>query len=194
MDGPDRREKDLCERAWTQDGFFTAEQAMALGFTGEDVVAAVAAGTWAQPEPGLFRLAQWRTTDLEDVARCCVRLDNAVVSHQSAAELHGLGHLHPRFLHVTTTASETTRLDRVAVHHSAMPPGDCEHTGAFRITTPMRTVFDLADGGVSQWVLDEVVGDALAIGRIDRDALGSAAVGRSERVERRVTKALSAWE
>ena len=84
------------------------------------------------------------------------------------------------------------RTDRVAVHRADLGPSDYEHTGAVLITTPLRTVLDLAEGGVSQWVLDEVVGDALAIGRLDRPALEAGTAGQSVRVERRVGRALSA--
>jgi predicted transcriptional regulator of viral defense system len=189
----DLRERALRERAGVQDGYFTAGQARSCGYSAEEMADAVVAGSWSQPDPGLFRLAPWRSGDLDDVARCCVRLDGAVVSHQSAAELHGLGHLHPSFLHVTASEEAHLRLDRVAVHHHDLGAGDTEHTGAFRITTPLRTVLDLAEGGVSQWVLDEVVGDGLAIGRLDRDELEAGSGGSTPRVRQRVRRALSAW-
>ncbi|MFF0817273.1 type IV toxin-antitoxin system AbiEi family antitoxin [Rhodococcus sp. NPDC003318] len=188
-----RRDHDLRARAEVQDGYFTAAQARACGFSAEEMADAVVSGTWAQPDLGLFRLSPWRAGDLDEVARCCVRLDGAVVSHQSAAELHGLGHLHPSFLHVTAPDETHLRLDRVAVHHCDLAAEDTEHTGAFLITTPLRTVLDLADGGVSQWVLDEVVGDALAIGRLDRDELEAGCDESSTRVRQRVRRALSAW-
>ncbi|MFD4292239.1 hypothetical protein ACFWPA_06770 [Rhodococcus sp. NPDC058505] len=189
----DERDGILRERAGAQDGYFTPAQARACGYSAEEMADAVVAGVWSQPDPGVFRLMPWRSGDLDDVARCCVRLDGAVVSHQSAAELHGLGHLHPSFLHVTAADDGHPRLERVAVHHSELALGDTEHTGAFRITTPLRTVLDLADGGVSQWVLDEVVGDALAIGRLDRDELEAGSDVGTTRVRQRVRRALSAW-
>lgn len=189
----DLRDSALRERARVQDGYFTVAQARSCGYSPEDMADAVVAGTWSQPDPGLFRLTPWQSTDLDEVARCCVRLDGAVVSHQSAAELHGLGHLHPSFLHVTAPEEAHLRLDRVAVHHSDLAAGDTEHTGAFRITTPLRTVLDLAEGGVSQWVLDEVVGDGLAIGRLERVALESGCDGGTPRVRQRVRRALATW-
>lgn len=187
-----QQDRDLYAQAREQDGYFTAAQARAVGFSRADIGAAIVAGSWVPVEPGLYRLTQWRSTDLEEVARCCVWFDDAVVSHQSAAELHGLGSLHPQFLHVTAPTEIYHRMDRVAVHRSTLGADDCEHTGGFRITTPLRTVLDLAEGGVSQWVLDEVVGDAFAIGRLRRSDLEAAMAGRSERVEQRIGRALAA--
>ncbi|MGW0044963.1 type IV toxin-antitoxin system AbiEi family antitoxin domain-containing protein [Rhodococcus sp. NPDC003348] len=189
----DERGSALRARAAVQDGYFTPAQARACGFSAHDMADAVVSGRWTQPDPGVFRLNPWRSGDLDEVARCCVRLDGAVVSHQSAAELHGLGHLHPSFLHVTASDDGHLRLDRVAVHHNDLAAGDTEHTGAFRITTPLRTVLDLAGGGVSQWVLDEVVCDALAIGRLDRGELEAGADTGNSRVRQRVRRALSTW-
>ncbi|MFC7449391.1 type IV toxin-antitoxin system AbiEi family antitoxin domain-containing protein [Rhodococcus daqingensis] len=186
------RERGLYERALEQAGYFTAGQARMLGFSPGEISGAVGAGGWERVDRDLFRLSPWPHTDLEDVARQCVQLQGAVVSHQSAAELYGLGHLHPQFLHVTASAPVHVRTERVAVHRAELLPADREHTGAFLITTPLRTVLDLADGGISQWVLDEVVGDALAIGRLDRAGLEAGSVGRSVRVERRVGRALAA--
>lgn len=188
----DDRTATLRERVRVQDGFFTPAQARACGYSPEEMADAVVTGRWSQPDSGVFRLLPWRASDLDDVARCCVRLDGAVVSHQSAAELHGLGHLHPSFLHVTAPEDEYPRLERVAVHHTDLSLADTEHTGAFLITTPLRTVFDLADGGVSQWVLDEVVGDALAIGRLDRRELEDGSGAGTARARQRVRRALSA--
>ena len=185
-----QQDRDLYVQAREQDGYFTAAQARAVGFSVADVGAAIVAGSWVPVEPGLYRLTQWRSTDLEEVARCCVWFDDAVVSHQSAAELHGLGSLHPQFLHVTALTEMYHRMDRVAVHRSALAFSDCEHTGSFRITTPLRTVLDLAGGGVSQWVLDEVVGDGFAIGRLDRGALEAALTGCSAHVNQRIGRAL----
>ncbi|WP_345350327.1 type IV toxin-antitoxin system AbiEi family antitoxin domain-containing protein [Rhodococcus olei] len=188
-----RRDRALRERAGGQGGYFTSAQARACGYSADEMADAVVAGAWLQSDPGLFRLTTWRTGDFDEVARCCVRLDGAVVSHQSAAELHGLGHLHPSFLHVTAPDDGHARLDRVAVHHCDLAAGDTEHAGAFLITTPLRTVLDLADGGVSQWVLDEVVGDALAIDRLDREELEVGSDRCPTRVRQRVRRALSAW-
>lgn len=189
----DRRDRALRERAGTQGGYFTTAQARSCGYAADEIHAAVEAGAWSKSDPGLLRLTPWRSGDFDDVIRCCVRLEGAVVSHQSAAELHGLGHLHPSFLHVTAPDDGHPRLDRVAVHHCDLAATDTECTGAFRITTPLRTVLDLADGGVSQWVLDEVVGDALAIGRLDRRELESGSDGCPSRVRQRVRRALSEW-
>ncbi|MSX07859.1 MAG: hypothetical protein F2801_16805, partial [Actinobacteria bacterium] len=116
----------------------------------------------------------------------------AVISHQSAAELHGFGHLHPQFVHLCAFGDLRLTDTRLAVHRLRLEPRDVESAGTFNITTPVRTVLDLAAGGISQITLDEVVGDAVAIGRVDPQALYSEAGSSTDRVAERVELALSA--
>jgi predicted transcriptional regulator of viral defense system len=184
---------ELRRLAASQDGFFTTEQAEALGFVAPAMVANIAVGDWIKVERNLYRLAGWPHSDLEQFAMWCAWFGgDAVISHQSAAELHGFGHLHPQFVHVSAFTNLRVADTRLAVHRLQLTPHDFESTGTFRITTPVRTVLDLAAGGISQITLDEVVGDAVAIGRVEPGVLYEEAVNGPERVAERVELALSA--
>lgn len=179
--------------ATSQDGYFTTEQAGELGFDHASIAANVGAGDWLKVERNLCRLADWPHSDLEHFAMWCAWFGgDAVISHQSAAELHGFGHLHPQFVHVSAVTNLRLTDTRLAIHRLALAPRDFESTGTFRITTPARTLLDLAAGGISQITLDEVVGDAVAIGRVDAGALYAEAAGGPDRVAERVELALSA--
>ncbi|OZC48341.1 hypothetical protein CH289_14285 [Rhodococcus sp. RS1C4] len=183
---------ELRRLAARQDGYFTTEQAEALGFEAPAVVANIAVGDWTKVERNLCRLTDWPHSDLEQFAMWCAWFGgDAVISHQSAAELHGFGHLHPQFVHVSAYTNLRLTDTRLAVHRLQLSPKDFESTGTFRMTTPVRTVLDLAAGGISQITLDEVVGDAVAIGRVDPGSLYDEAVGGPERVAERVELALS---
>lgn len=184
---------DLRRLAASQDGYFTTEQAEALGFEAPAMVANIAVGDWTKVERNLFRLTDWPHSDLEQFAMWCAWFGgDAVISHQSAAELHGFGHLHPQFVHVSAFTNLRLTDTRLAVHRLQLTPHDFESTGTFRMTTPVRTILDLAAGGISQITLDEVVGDAAAIGRVDPSALYEEAVNGPDRVAERVELALSA--
>ncbi len=184
---------ELRRLAASQDGYFTTEQALGLGFEHSSVQANIAVGDWCTVERNLYRLADWPHSDLEQFAMWCAWFGgDAVISHQSAAELHGFGHLHPQFVHVSAYTNLRLTDTRLAVHRLQLSARDFESTGTFRITTPVRTVLDLAAGGISQITLDEVVGDAVAIGRVDAGALYAEASSGPDRVAERVELALSA--
>jgi hypothetical protein len=71
----------------------------------------------------------------------------AVVSHESAAALHGLGHLGlwPDLVHVTVPNMAGTRNSgRVRRHAAALPTGAVTTWRGFRVTSPARTAIDLA--------------------------------------------------
>ena len=114
-----------------------------------------------------------------------------MVSHQSAAELYGLGRLRPRFVHLTSARPRLPSDGRaVAVRRRHFTP--TSRAGrTFGVTTPVRTILDLADTGISQRALDEVVGDALAIGRVEQVHLATAAAERPATIAARVAAALA---
>ncbi|MEE2032052.1 type IV toxin-antitoxin system AbiEi family antitoxin domain-containing protein [Rhodococcus chondri] len=179
--------------AATQAGFFTARQAIGHGVPADDFAARIEAGLWVRVEHDLFRLSDSPVTKFDELAQWCAWYEGtAVVSHQSAADLHGMGHLQPRFLHLSTVDQRTVPSNRLALHHRTLSAGDSEMVGCFRITTPARTAVDLAAGGVSQEVLDELVGDALALGRVDPEQLHAAVVNQPAAVADRIELALLA--
>lgn len=184
---------ELRRLAARQDGYFTTEQAEELGFDAAVARVNSSTGIWTVVERNLYRIADWPHSDLEQFAMWCAWFGgDAVISHQSAAELHGFGHLHPQFVHVSAFTNLRLTDTRLAVHRLQLDPRDFESTGTFRLTTPTRTVLDLAAGGISQITLDEVVGDAVAIGRVDPSRLFDEATAGSDRVAERVELALSA--
>lgn len=184
---------ELRRLAARQDGYFTTEQAEELGFDAAVARVNSSTGIWTVVERNLYRIADWPHSDLEQFAMWCAWFGgDAVISHQSAAELHGFGHLHPQFVHVSAFTNLRLTDTRLAIHRLQLDPRDFESRGTFRLTTPTRTVLDLAAGGISQITLDEVVGDAVAIGRVEPSRLYDEARAGSDRVAERVELALSA--
>lgn len=90
-----------------------------------------------------------------------------MISHQSAADFHGLGDLCPYFVHLVAPIGIDPTAPQVVVHHEVLPPSDVERAQCFRITTAVRTVCDLAMVGIAQRQLDLVVGDALRRDDVD---------------------------
>ncbi|NKS98801.1 hypothetical protein GS498_20695 [Rhodococcus hoagii] len=191
---PDTGE-DLRRLALRQAGYFTTGQALRLGCTTEDIGGRLAEGSWLRIERDLFRLASFPRSDLEEFAKWCAWFEGAaVVSHQSAAELHALGHLHPSFVHLSTPATAPAPTRRLALHRRELRAQDYEVVGTFGITTPLCTALDLATGGIAQDLFDEVVCDGVAIGRIDPEKLRAECIGRPQQVAERIEHALGACQ
>ncbi len=140
----------------------------------------------------MLRLAGWPEGPLDEYAMWAAWFDGAaVVSHQSAAELHGLGSLSPRFLHLSVRAGRPPVTPRLAVVHRSLTGADVESAGPFLVTTPVRTVLDLAEGDIGQAALNEVVADAVAIDRCAGREITDAGARLSPRAARRVYQALA---
>ena len=139
-------------------------------------------------------MTEVRSTDrFAELTRACAHT-GGVVSYQSAAQVYAMGDFHPHFVHVTAAGLQGSRGadGTVAIHRERLHSTDICDLGLFRVTTPLRTVLDLAASPVSHAVLDRVVADAIAIGRVAVDDLSSAAQTEPARVEARLRRALHA--
>lgn len=179
--------------ALRQCGFVATDQAAALGLTGEEWDALLESGIWISECQGLYRLDRVRRTAMDEFAKWCTWFDGrATVSYYSAAELHGLGRLQPRFLHLSVSTAMPAPTRQLALHRCSLEEAECEQVGPIRITTPVRTVLDIASGGISQEMLNEVVSDGVAIGRLDPHELYLSCENMSVDVAVRVELALTA--
>ena len=184
---------DLFLLASLQAGYVTPRQARLTGMSDSEIADAVSAGSIERVHRDLLRMVPWPAGAFDEYAKWCAWFGcPTAVSHHSAAELHGLGSLHPHYLHLSCPGSARPRIPRLAVHRLTLPDDDIEVVGPFRITTPLRTVLDLADSGVSQAVLNEVVADAVAIERIAPVDVLEKSTSRSSHTVERVERALVA--
>jgi predicted transcriptional regulator of viral defense system len=175
-------------------GFFTTRQVLRTGCEAW-VRAGLGDGSVTRAGVGLLRLADWPEGPLDEYAMWAAWFDGAAaVSHQSAAELHGLGRLHPRFLHLSVGGGRPPVTPRLVVLRRPLVGTDVESAGPFLVTTPVRTVLDLAVADIGQAALDEVVGDAVAIHRCVSDEIRSASGRLPARAAARVYRALTVCE
>ncbi|MDN5929989.1 MAG: hypothetical protein L0I24_02785 [Pseudonocardia sp.] len=108
------------------------------------------AAAWLGLDPG--RLAHERLTDLAS---------GAVVSHASAAALHGLGDMAADRHEFTLAARKQSRRSDVRLHRAVIDRGDITRRDGLPVTTPARTIADLLadrhDGGHVAGVLADAV-------------------------------------
>jgi predicted transcriptional regulator of viral defense system len=161
----------LHELAFRQAGYLSAAQALEIGYTYQAQKYHVDRGNWVRIDRGMFRLAEWPSAAEDAYARWTVWSEGrGVISFQSAADVHDLGDFDPGVVHLTLPALRPPA-PGVIVHRTDLGDADVEDRGSFRVTTPTRTVLDLADAEVSQEQLTTAVRDALASGRVGADVL-----------------------
>ena len=105
----------------------------------------------------------------------------AIVSHESALSVHGLGNLLPTRTHLTIPRSFRKQPPSGCVlHKKELDEDDVEQREGFRVTTPLRTLLDVAEeGGVTQEQLNEIVSQAITEGVVRRTKLAQAAKRQS---------------
>ncbi|WP_054815931.1 type IV toxin-antitoxin system AbiEi family antitoxin [Nocardia arizonensis] len=173
-------------------GFFTTRQVLRTGCETR-VRAGLGEGTVTRAGVGLLRLAEWPAGPLDEYAMWAAWFDGAAaVSHQSAAELHGIGRLRPHFLHISVSKGRPPVTPRLVVLRRSLAGIDVESAGPFLVTTPVRTVLDLAESEIGQNALDEVVADAVAIDRCAGEEIRSAGSRSDARAAARIERALTA--
>jgi predicted transcriptional regulator of viral defense system len=180
----------LHQVAFRQRGYFSAHQAKEIGYTYQAQKYHADRGNWTCIDRGLFRIADWPAADGDSFVRWYVWSDKrGVISHQSAAEVHQLGEVDPANVHITMPPGFSTRNSVVVVHTARLEPHDVQAWPDFSVTTPTRTLLDLAARSeITQEQLDTMVVDAhqgglLELSEIRRrmDAFGDLAALRLER-------------
>jgi predicted transcriptional regulator of viral defense system len=198
--GPSRTGKlqRLFELAATQAGHFTAAQARALDYSARSLVYHVAAGHVQRISRGFYRLAGVPAGPHEDVVAAWLKFvpRGAVVSHDTALALYDLAQSRSREIHLTLPRDRRPRGTQAApgvrLHTTIAPLSREEVTSRFgvQITSPTRTIADVADIGADPSVVIEATARALTAGLISPSELRSAIVHRSARVRRLVERAI----
>jgi predicted transcriptional regulator of viral defense system len=176
----------LLGMALLQGGYFTAKQAKEAGYGYPHLEYHVAAGNFERVEHGLYRFTSLPPAEHDDLIRLSLWSRNrqdepqAVVSHESALVLHDLSELLPSAIHLTVPPTfRKAAPEGVVLHKAVLASEDVEERTGFRVTKPLRTILDVAAGGISQEQLAKAVAEALGRGLVRRATLAQAA--RQER-------------
>ena len=188
----------LFELAAAQAGYFTAAQARGLGYSARSLVHHVAAGHFERVSRGFYRLVGVPADPHEDIVAAWLRFapHRAVVSHDTALALYDLAPSRSHEIHLTLPREHRPRNPQpatgVKLHTTTVPLRRDEVAKRFgvEITSPARTITDVADIGVDPSVVIEATGRALATGLITPNELRAAVKRRSARVRRLVERAI----
>ncbi len=188
----------LLELAASQAGYFTSAQARGLGYSARSLHYRVTAGHVERIRRGLYRLVGLPAEPHEDVVAAWLALATrrAVVSHETALALYDLAPSRSHEIHLTVPRQMRPRSarppDGVALHTTIVPLRRDEVAKRFgvEITSPARTLVDVADVGVDPSVVVEAVARALGAGLVTSGELREAVKRRSARVRRLVERAI----
>ncbi|GAA4187841.1 type IV toxin-antitoxin system AbiEi family antitoxin domain-containing protein [Microbispora amethystogenes] len=184
----------LWELAVSQRGYFTAAQAVQVGYSHQAQHFHVQRGNWLRIDRGLYRLREFTilpANEHDHLIRWWLwSKGRAVVSHATALVVHDLGIANPEKVHLTVGPGFRQRDDALVIHRAALEPGEVEDREGFRVTTPVRAIAECAAEGIGQDVLDSAVAEILARGEATRGQLLRAAQRLGAQAEMGVERAI----
>lgn len=181
--------------AFRQAGYFTAAQAFDVGYSYQAQKYHVDSGNWIRVDRGLFRLPNWPSSlDDQNVRWSLWSAGRGVISHESALLIHGLSDVDPVRIHLTVPPGFRSTDPLVVLHPDVLPESDTERRQAWSITTPMRTLVDVAGGDLSQEQVDRAVADAIDRGLVTRRTLLRRTADIADRPALRLERALARRE
>jgi predicted transcriptional regulator of viral defense system len=189
----DRRDlrRQLFELASGQGGYFTAAQAKSLGYSYQAQAHHVGAGNWWRVDRGLFRLVHWVPGSHDELARWTLwSRGRAVVSHESAIDVHGIGEFESRHIHLTVPPGFTMCDTAVTLHYAELPAEDVSERSGYRVTTALRTLIDIAANAPDEDQLARAITDARHSGLITTRRLRSRAETLDPRAALYIERAL----
>lgn len=193
----DRRDlrRRLFLLAAEQAGYFTAAQARTIGYSYQAQAHHVGAGNWFRISRGLFRLAEWVPDVHDDLVRWTLWSGGrGVVSHETAMAVHGFGEFESPRVHLTVPHGFRRRDTALALHHHELPDSDVEQRPGFRLTTPLRSILDVAGGAPDTDQLARAITEALDRGFATRCGLRVRAEAVDVRAALHVERALHSLE
>lgn len=190
----DRRDlrRRLFALAAEQAGYFSAAQAHDLGYSYSAQAYHVQAGTWIRIDRGLFRLTEWVPDVHDDLARWTLwSKGRAVVSHETALGVHGIGEFESPRIHLTVPRGFRMRDPAVVLHFADLPAEDVEQRRGFAITTILRSLIDVAATGAEEDQLGHAIDEALTAGTVTRRQLRARSEVIDARAALRIERALA---
>lgn len=159
----------LYEIAGSQQGCFIAEQAADAGFSNQLLNKHLKSGNVERLHRGIYRLARFPSAERtqEDLVVAWLwSARSGVFSHETALQLHGLSDALPSSIHLTVPAAWAKRrvkpLRGVRLYFDDV--ADPVWVGSVPVTTPARTIIDVARDHGDANVLDAARRQALQRG------------------------------
>ena len=158
------RYRQLVAIAADQHGRVTSAAAAAAGVQPALLVQMARRGVLDKVARGIYGVPELAGDPLAQFQEALLLLPGAVLSHETALDLHDLCDVNPRQVHVTVVAGTRVRKtlpDWLAVHHGPLDPEDVTAHAGLAIVTPARAIVD----GITAALGDRFVGQAIGTAR-----------------------------
>lgn len=177
----------LFATASEQMGYFTAVQAHKCGYSIDLIKHHLARRKFIRIRRALYRFRLYPSSPREEILAAWLALgDAAVVSHESALELHGLSDVIPSAIHLTVPRARRNlpKMPGIAVHTSSRPIATSERTvrEGIPVTSPTRSIVDSTEMALAPDQIYRAIQEALQRGLTTELRLADATTGRSKRV------------
>jgi len=183
-----RARRALLAAAALQGGYFTAQQAASVGYSKQHVHYHTRTGNFERVGRGLYRLPDLPVSEHDDLIRLSLWSRGsedrpiAVLSHETALRMHDLGDVLPEKVHLTVPPGFRKPCPKGCVLHRAwLSESDREHHDGFQVTTPLRTLLDIAAGSVPRNQVEKALREAVRRGLIRRSQIASGGAGHPGR-------------
>ena len=158
-----------------QVGHFTAGQAEEVGVDRRYLTHHVRSGNLERVERGIYRLRNYPSHRFEDVMVAILWVGKrTVASHATALTIYGLADAMPPVTHLTVDRRFRGSRNGVIVHKAQLSKRDVTHREGIPVTTPLRTITDVAaDQSVAMVAATEAIERGLIRARQFRKAAAS---------------------
>ena len=167
-----KTEKKLLEIAQKQSGYFTSGQALKAGYSYRLQNYHKEQKHWKDIDTGLYKLTNLPASQYDDLIRWSLwsrdKKGNpqAVISHESALVVHELGDVMPAKIHIIVPPKFRKEIpEGIICHKENIKPEDIETRNGFSVTTPLRTIIDVAKN-IELEQLEQIIRDGLDKGLI----------------------------
>ncbi|MDP2599402.1 MAG: hypothetical protein Q8P84_01525 [Deltaproteobacteria bacterium] len=175
-------EKRLFETASAQQGYFTARQAIAVGYRINNHTYHVKQGNWIREHRGIYRLSNFPMGPDDQYVLWTLWSCNqkgelqGVYSFDTALSIYDVSDVMPAKLHMTVPKKfrRNSEIPSVLVlHREDLDQRDFQTMRGFRVTTPLRTILDITAAGlIEDHLIQQAVTEFMHRGLLTRkDAL-----------------------
>ena len=168
------KESSLIKLSINQGGYFTAKQALKLGYSYRAQSYYLETGYWVKEDRALYRVhflpyqkndelikAYFWSRDKKDIPQ-------AVISHESAIMVHDLGEIIPKKIHLTVPKSFRKKpLEKYLIYKANIVKNEIENKDFFKVTTVIKTITDLVNN-IDQEQLAKIIGGSYDRGLISQ--------------------------
>ena len=147
------RDAAIAQLAAKQHNAFTSAQAFGLGFSKSAINRKVKSGLWTNPHKSVYGIAGAPGSTRQQL-KAAALATSAVISHTSAAYLHGVLERLAMPVHVTS-ATRIRKRKGIQPHQAELEKREIKRIDDIEVTSIERTIFDLGSHPALKSVFDD---------------------------------------